>query len=220
MFDSWPTDSYAQTALQTWSQSQYFQQAGTIAQNEGINPTFFQTVIGAESGFDPNASNGDAQGIAQFMPGTAQQYGVNRYDPESSLAGAATYFRNLLGECNGDYVCASVKYGTIPGNSDSLTQNQQLVLQAAANADTGQGIKVTEIGPGVNKALNNVQLACGTFEITCYIKKYGADLLTILAGLAILIIGLVMLKDSAGIIPTATNLTAGTIKRMGKAVAA
>lgn len=213
--DEWPTSDYAQTALQTWSASPYFAQAGTIAQNEGIDPSFFQAMIGAESGYNPTASNGDAYGIAQFMPATAQEYGVNRYDATSSLAGAATYFKNLLDECGGDYVCASAKYGTIPSSGTNLTQNQQLVLQAAANADAPLGMKVSQNGV----ALNNVQLSCGTFDVACYLSKYGTDALGIILGLIVLVIGLVMLKNNVD--PArAANIVTGSIAKRARDFAA
>lgn len=207
--DSWPTGDYAQTALNTWSQSPYFSEAGTIAQNEGIDPAFFQATIGAESGYNPSAVNGDAYGIAQFMPATAQQYGVNRYDPESSLAGAATYFKNLLDECGGDYVCASAKYGTIPASGTNLTQNQQLVLQSAANADQSLGFKVTQNGT----ALNNVKLACGTFDVACYLSTYGTDALALLLGVIVLVIGAVMLKNNVDPGRAVNIITSGVTKR-------
>ncbi|PTW61435.1 transglycosylase-like protein with SLT domain [Breoghania corrubedonensis] len=43
----------------------------------GIDPTSFATVGRIESGFNPNAVNGSMQGLFQFAPGTAAQYGLN-----------------------------------------------------------------------------------------------------------------------------------------------
>ena len=52
----------------------------------------------AESGFDPNAgSPAGAQGIAQFMPGTAASYGLrNPYDPEEAIDAEAHLMHDLL----------------------------------------------------------------------------------------------------------------------------
>jgi soluble lytic murein transglycosylase-like protein len=52
----------------------------------------------AESGFDPNAgSPAGAQGIAQFMPGTAAAYGLaNPYDPVASIDAEAHLMADLL----------------------------------------------------------------------------------------------------------------------------
>lgn len=57
----------------------------------------FLRQINQESGFNPNARSGaGAQGIAQFMPATAREYGVNTADPLSSLLGAARYDKKLI----------------------------------------------------------------------------------------------------------------------------
>lgn len=52
----------------------------------------------AESGFDPNAgSSAGAQGIAQFMPGTAASYGLkNPYDPAEAIDAEAHLMHDLL----------------------------------------------------------------------------------------------------------------------------
>lgn len=51
---------------------------------------YFAKQIEAESGFDPNAiSPAGAEGIAQFMPATATSHGINPWDPEAALQGAA-----------------------------------------------------------------------------------------------------------------------------------
>ena len=52
----------------------------------------------AESGFDPNAgSPAGAQGIAQFMPGTAASYGLtNPYDPVAAIDAEAHLMHDLL----------------------------------------------------------------------------------------------------------------------------
>jgi hypothetical protein len=52
----------------------------------------------AESGFDPNAgSTAGAQGIAQFMPGTAASYGLrNPFDPVEAIDAEAHLMHDLL----------------------------------------------------------------------------------------------------------------------------
>ena len=52
----------------------------------------------AESGFDPNAgSSAGAQGIAQFMPGTAASYGLtNPYDPVAAIDAEAHLMSDLI----------------------------------------------------------------------------------------------------------------------------
>lgn len=75
----------------------YRQIATRQARRYGIPPAIFLRQIQQESGFNPNArSSAGAQGIAQFMPATAKQYGVNTADPISSLTGAAHLDADLI----------------------------------------------------------------------------------------------------------------------------
>ena len=51
----------------------------------------------AESGGNPNAvSRKGAQGIMQFMPDTAKQYGIDPLDPIQSIDGAGRMMREML----------------------------------------------------------------------------------------------------------------------------
>lgn len=52
--------------------------------------------LDAESGFKPDAvSSVGAQGIAQFMPKTARDFGINPFDPEQAILAQAKYMRSL-----------------------------------------------------------------------------------------------------------------------------
>jgi soluble lytic murein transglycosylase-like protein len=56
-----------------------------------VTPVLLAALLEAESGFNPQAvSAAGAQGIAQFMPGTAAGMGVrDPFDPDQAIAGAA-----------------------------------------------------------------------------------------------------------------------------------
>ncbi len=76
------------------------------AQSVGIDPTYFLRQINQESGWNPNAqSSAGAEGIAQFMPGTASGLGINPWNPIQALSGAArlmaNYIRTYGGEAQG-----------------------------------------------------------------------------------------------------------------------
>lgn len=62
-----------------------------------IPASVLEAVIAQESGGDPSAvSWAGAAGLAQFMPGTAKQYGVeDRFDPEQSVKGESKYLNHL-----------------------------------------------------------------------------------------------------------------------------
>ena len=69
----------------------------TQAAGNGIPENFFARLIWKESLFDPGAvSPKGAEGIAQFMPGTAKLRGLaDPFDPQLALAASATYLADL-----------------------------------------------------------------------------------------------------------------------------
>ncbi len=63
----------------------------------GIDPALLTAVVWTESGFRADAvSPAGAVGLAQLMPGTANQLGVDPYDPYENLEGGARFLRSLL----------------------------------------------------------------------------------------------------------------------------
>jgi hypothetical protein len=77
---------------------------------------FFARVIWQESRFNANAvSQKGAQGIAQFMPRTASQYGlVDPFDPIEALRHSAAYLHELLDRF-GNLGLAAAAYDAGPG---------------------------------------------------------------------------------------------------------
>lgn len=89
----------------------YRDMAVQYAQQYGINSDIFVRQIQQESGFHPDAvSPAGAIGIAQFMPETAASMGVDPWDVESSLDGAARLDRSYLDRYSGDYAKALAAY--------------------------------------------------------------------------------------------------------------
>jgi hypothetical protein len=68
------------------------------AQRWNVSGALLAAQLYAESNFNPFAESGaGAQGIAQFMPGTAQAYGLsNPFDPAQSIDAQAHLMRDLL----------------------------------------------------------------------------------------------------------------------------
>jgi len=68
------------------------------AQRWNVSGALLAAQLYAESNFNPFAESGaGAQGIAQFMPGTARQYGLtNPFDPARSIDAQAHLMRDLL----------------------------------------------------------------------------------------------------------------------------
>ena len=73
-------------------------QVETESAANGLDAAFFARLLWRESLFDPNVtSNKGAQGIAQFMPGTAAKRGLaDPYAPEAAVKAAAAYLADLI----------------------------------------------------------------------------------------------------------------------------
>ncbi|MFG1269106.1 lytic transglycosylase domain-containing protein [Xanthobacter sp. DSM 14520] len=86
------------------------------AAKEGLPAAFLTRLIWRESSFRPHVvSNKGAQGIAQFMPGTAKERGLqNPFDPEAAIPASAA----LLADLNrrfGNLGLAAAAYNAGPG---------------------------------------------------------------------------------------------------------
>ena len=69
----------------------------TAADAQGLPRDYFTRLIWRESSFRPHVtSSAGAQGIAQFMPGTAEEQGLDDpFDPEFAIPASAKYLRSL-----------------------------------------------------------------------------------------------------------------------------
>ena len=60
-----------------------------------------------------------AQGLAQLMPGTARELGVDPADPFANLEGGARYLRAQLDRFDGDVEKALAAYNAGPGRVEA-----------------------------------------------------------------------------------------------------
>lgn len=85
----------------------------------GLPPGMLASLLAAESSFNPNiVSSAGAQGIAQFMPGTAKDFGVNPWDPSSAIDGAARFLTQNLRRYSGNVTASLAAYNWGPLNVD------------------------------------------------------------------------------------------------------
>ena len=90
------------------------------ARAHGIAPEFLAATLLQESAYDPWAlSSAGAVGIAQFMPSTAAEIGVDPFDPFSAIGGAAellsSYAHDYASEYPNPYTTALAAYNAGPG---------------------------------------------------------------------------------------------------------
>ncbi len=91
--------------------------------NNSLPANLPYAVAQVESGgqqYDANGnvvtSSAGAIGMMQLMPGTAQDLGVDPYDPAQNLAGGTTYLGNLYAQYGGDLGNTLAAYNWGPGN--------------------------------------------------------------------------------------------------------
>ena len=74
----------------------YLSTAQTVAKKHGVPVDLFLRLVQQESGWNPGAvSPKGALGLAQLMPGTARNLGVDPNVPGQNLEGGARYLRKM-----------------------------------------------------------------------------------------------------------------------------
>ena len=87
-----------------------------LAARFDLSPALLEAVVWQESRWRHDAvSPAGARGLAQLMPGTARDLGVNPGDPLANLEGGARYLRAQLDRFDGDLERALAAYNAGPG---------------------------------------------------------------------------------------------------------
>jgi hypothetical protein len=100
----------------------------SAARANNLPVPFFTNLIWQESAFNPKSvSPVGAQGVAQFMPGTAKEYGLNNpFEPIQALHAAGRFLGKLLSQF-GNLGLAAAAYNAGPGRvSDFMNKGRKL----------------------------------------------------------------------------------------------
>lgn len=88
-----------------------------VAREEGVDEETFMALVYQESRLNPCVgSSAGAYGLAQLMPGTASDLGVDRNNIEQNVRGGARYFKRQLDAHGGNVSLALAAYNAGPGN--------------------------------------------------------------------------------------------------------
>lgn len=94
---------------------EYLEVAKASARKHGVPEDLFLRLVQQESGWNPGAvSLKGATGLAQLMPETAENLGVDIADPEDNLDGGARYLRMMYDKF-GSWKLALAAYNAGPG---------------------------------------------------------------------------------------------------------
>ena len=94
----------------------YKAKVAELAARFDLSPTLIEALVWQESRWRANAvSPVGARGLAQLMPGTARDLGVDPDDPFANLEGGARYLREQLDRFDGDLERALAAYNAGPG---------------------------------------------------------------------------------------------------------
>jgi soluble lytic murein transglycosylase-like protein len=94
----------------------YAGKVAELAARYDLSPALIEALVWQESRWRAQAvSPVGARGLAQLMPGTARELGVNPDDPFANLEGGARYLREQLDRFDGDVERALAAYNAGPG---------------------------------------------------------------------------------------------------------
>ncbi|MFN6936704.1 MAG: lytic transglycosylase domain-containing protein [Tsuneonella sp.] len=94
----------------------YAAKVAELARRFDLSPALIEAMVWQESRWNPSArSPVGAQGLAQLMPGTARDLGVNPDDPFANLEGGARYLREQMDRFDGNIEKALAAYNAGPG---------------------------------------------------------------------------------------------------------
>lgn len=149
-----------------------FVEAGS---RHGVDPRLLYSICRQESRFRSRAkSPAGALGLMQFMPATARRFGINPYDDEQAVDGAARYLRYLLDMFQGDVAKAVASYNAgefaVRAWSEGFSfRNSRGQLINGGRVRTANGL------PPYRETVNYVREVSATWRETDWGAVFGAE---------------------------------------------
>lgn len=118
----------------------------------GVDPQELKLHAAAESTMNPNADNGQAQGLMQLTPATAKSLGVtDPFDPEQSIMGAAKLMQQQSSATGGNTSNADMLYYAGSENKEG-PNTKQYAANLAAVRGTSAGTQYAQNDNTINDA--------------------------------------------------------------------
>ncbi len=110
------SDSHGGSLTKSSGNEQFDAWIESAAAEHGVPANLLSSLLDVESGYNPGAkSDAGAVGIAQFMPSTAEEIGIDPMNPQQAIEGAAIYLRQKYDKY-GDWHKALEAYNGGDGN--------------------------------------------------------------------------------------------------------
>ena len=148
--------------------------ADRIAGEQGVESPLVDSVIRAESNYNPNAvSPKGALGLMQLIPATARRFGVsNVFDVEQNIEGGVRYLRFLLDYYRNDYSRAIAAYNAGEAAVDKYhgippyAETRNYVSQVAKNLKVARQSQANSIpaAPAPPAPINTVNTETAKLE--------------------------------------------------------
>ncbi len=126
----------------------YVRKANQVEAQYGIPNNLLVGLLKTESNLNPQAvSSAGAKGIAQFMPNTAKEYGINPYNPTQSIEAAGKYLANSYKKL---------------GNWQDALRSYNMGLQGVLDVKAGKRKLPKETAEYTGKVYKNAKIQQGT----------------------------------------------------------
>ena len=156
---------------------------GKLEGQYGLPAGLLRSVATTESGGDPYAkSKAGAEGLFQFMPGTAKDMGLKGAevnDPAKSAEAAAKYLSQLLSQTGGDLNSALAAYNWGIGNvkkkglENAPAETRNYIPKVLAGLRPGSGMAVDNKTPMPSQGASAPQYHFGNVTVTSPAQSVG-----------------------------------------------
>jgi hypothetical protein len=171
------------------------------AQDYGVPSSLLLAQIGQESSWNPNAQNGNASGLGQFMPGTWSEFGSGSpTNPYDAIDATAAYDSYLYGQ-TGNWSTVLQKYGTTANVPSSVTNMFNGIINSltgnSGSASTGSGAPYGfNTSTGAASGSGSSGTSSGSSSATCSALDLGCWFNTLVGRAGIVVLGLVLIAGA------------------------